>query len=122
MGYVWRVSADGQWCVLSPKVKSFTCLLGVVALTVAVTQSAEAQVAPGPPALLNTNGASDSGDDANPQVTTDGAGNWVAVWHSHENLAGAAGKARPLLGWPLWAVRGCGHTTGRHNEPAGDTH
>ena len=35
-------------------------------------------------ALLNTNGASDSGDDLYPQATTDGAGNWVAVWSSFD--------------------------------------
>jgi hypothetical protein len=38
------------------------------------------------PAALNTNAATDSGDDYLPQVTTDGGGNWVAVWHSDENL------------------------------------
>ena len=32
------------------------------------------------PAPLNTNAASDSGTTVDPQVTTDGAGNWVAVW------------------------------------------
>ena len=31
------------------------------------------------PALLNTNGATDTGGDTVPQVTTDGMGNWVAV-------------------------------------------
>ena len=40
------------------------------------------------PAALNTNAASDSGSDVDPEVTTDGAGNWVAVWHSTENLGG----------------------------------
>ena len=44
------------------------------------------------PALLNTNGASDSGKDLRPQVTTDGVGNWVAVWFSDEDLGGTAGS------------------------------
>ena len=43
------------------------------------------------PVTLNTNASSDSGDDDLPQVTTDGAGNWVAVWGSSENLGGTAG-------------------------------
>ena len=43
------------------------------------------------PAPLNTNATSDSGDDINPRVNTDGNGNWVAVWHSKENLGGAIG-------------------------------
>jgi len=38
------------------------------------------------PAALNTNAATDVGDDSVPQVTTDGAGNWVAVWTSSESL------------------------------------
>ena len=38
------------------------------------------------PAALNTNAASDSGHDSYPQVTTDGGGNWVAVWYSSEDL------------------------------------
>ncbi len=37
------------------------------------------------PAALNTNAASDVGDDDGGLVTTDGQGTWVAVWTS-ENL------------------------------------
>ena len=69
----------------------FTCLFGALALAVAVSLSAEAQIAPGAPALLNTNATSDTGNDLVPQVATDGAGNWVAVWYSTENLGGTAG-------------------------------
>ncbi len=43
------------------------------------------------PALLNTNGAGDSGDDAFPRITTDCNGNWVAKWQSKENLGGNIG-------------------------------
>ena len=57
-------------------------------MTVAVSLSVEAQIVPGPPALLNTNGSSDSGQDSVPQVTTDGAGNWVAVWFSPQDPGG----------------------------------
>ena len=42
-------------------------------------------------APLNTNAGSDSGQDSYPQVTTDGAGNWVAVWCSNDNLDGTIG-------------------------------
>ena len=38
------------------------------------------------PAALNTNAATDSGADEWAQVTTDGGGNWVAVWYSSEDL------------------------------------
>lgn len=43
------------------------------------------------PSLLNTNGTTDTGDDAWPQVATDGSGNWIAVWWSRENLEGKVG-------------------------------
>jgi len=49
------------------------------------------------PALLNSNGHSDSGDDAYPCVTTDGAGNWVVVWRSSEDLNGTAGTDRDIF-------------------------
>ncbi|MEE8170776.1 MAG: hypothetical protein V3T70_09530, partial [Phycisphaerae bacterium] len=64
-------------------------LLGVLAGCVgASAPPAHAQfgVVITPPAALNTNAGSDSGDDFRPQLTTDGSGNWVAVWDSRENL------------------------------------
>ena len=42
-------------------------------------------------AALNTNAATDSGNDYGPQATTDGGSNWVAVWSSTENLGGTIG-------------------------------
>jgi sulfatase modifying factor 1 len=39
-----------------------------------------------PPVPLNTNAATDSGDDIDPQIKTDGAGNWMAVWGSNSSL------------------------------------
>ncbi|MEE2672842.1 MAG: exo-alpha-sialidase [Myxococcota bacterium] len=53
--------------------------------------SAGAEPAFTPPALLNTNGGSDVNPDFDPQIATDAAGNWVAVWYSFENLGGTAG-------------------------------
>jgi hypothetical protein len=50
-----------------------------------------------PPAALNTNAASDSGWDWDPQVTTDGTGNWLAVWDSSENLSGTIGDDWDIL-------------------------
>ena len=43
------------------------------------------------PAALNTNAATDTGDDTRPQVTTDGAGNWIAVWESRDDLSSVGG-------------------------------
>jgi predicted neuraminidase len=54
------------------------------------------------PAALNTNAASDSGDDFawiafGPQVTTDGQGSWVAVWHSDDSLGGTLSAYRDIF-------------------------
>jgi Neuraminidase (sialidase) len=38
------------------------------------------------PAPLNANAADDGEGDSFPQLTTDGEGNWVAVWQSEEPL------------------------------------
>ena len=40
------------------------------------------------------------------EVTTDGAGNWVAVWDSAENLGGAIADAADLVAHVLAAHRG----------------
>ncbi|UCG16868.1 MAG: exo-alpha-sialidase [Phycisphaerales bacterium] len=49
------------------------------------------------PAPLNSGAATDSGNDLSPQVTTDAGGNWVAAWHSSENLAGTIGSDYDIL-------------------------
>ena len=49
------------------------------------------------PSPLNNNAATDSGNDESPQVTTDGAGNWVAVWESWDSLGGTIGNDFDIL-------------------------
>ncbi|MCJ7509902.1 MAG: M23 family metallopeptidase, partial [Dehalococcoidia bacterium] len=49
------------------------------------------------PTALNTNAATDSGGDYMSQVTTDGAGHWVAVWHSTDSLGGTIGTDYDIL-------------------------
>ena len=65
---------------------------GKTLLAAAISAPLLALSAGAEPALLNTNGTSDVGGDTLPQITTDGVGNWVAVWHSNENLNGTAGS------------------------------
>jgi hypothetical protein len=48
-------------------------------------------------AALNTNAATDLGGDSAPQVTTDGAGHWVAVWKSNDSLGGTIGTDNDIL-------------------------
>ncbi|HIF99412.1 MAG TPA: exo-alpha-sialidase, partial [Myxococcales bacterium] len=62
-----------------------------MALLLGLAHPATAQHGFTSPALLNSNGAGDSGNDIDLRITTDGVGNWVAVWRSHENLNGTAG-------------------------------
>ena len=87
--------------------RTYASLGSLLALVVAL-----ALVAPeGPPtyawigpAALNTNAATDSSDDSSPQLATDGAGNWVAVWASDENLGGTI-DIFPIEGYGLgWTV------------------
>ena len=75
----------------------FRRVLATLILSVAVSLSAQAQLTPGAPALLDTNATTDTGGDFNPRVTTDGAGNWVAVWYSNENLGGTAGTDNDIF-------------------------
>ena len=50
------------------------------------------------PAALNSNAAVDgTSHDAFIQVTTDGAGNWVAVWFSNDTLGGTIGADNDIL-------------------------
>ena len=49
------------------------------------------------PAALNANAATDSGNDVKPQVSTDGAGDWVAVWESDDDLGATIGTDQDIL-------------------------
>ena len=49
------------------------------------------------PRFLNTNASSDTGDDRMPQLSTDGAGNWVAVWYAVEVVAEIVTDTRVLV-------------------------
>lgn len=46
---------------------------------------------------FNTNFAIDDGDDRFPELASDGAGQWVAVWHSTDKLGDTIGEDRDIL-------------------------
>ncbi len=46
---------------------------------------------------LNTNAASDSGDDSSAEMASDGNGNWIVVWNSTEDLNGTIGTDLDIL-------------------------
>ena len=68
----------------------------VVALAVLASRGTPAY-AWSDPAALNTNAATDSGHDRRSEPATDGAGNWVTVWESDENLGGTIGTDYDIL-------------------------
>ena len=49
------------------------------------------------PDILNTNAADDSGLDIDAQLTTDGAGTWIATWSSTDDLNGTIGGDTDIL-------------------------
>ena len=49
------------------------------------------------PAPLNSNAAVDTGEDRDAAITTDGLGNWVAVWWSTDSLGGTIGQDTDIL-------------------------
>ena len=50
------------------------------------------------PAILNSNAAADGNStDTDPQVATDGMGNWVAIWSSYDSLGGTIGNDEDVL-------------------------
>lgn len=49
------------------------------------------------PAFLNSNAATDSGDDHNVRIVCEGPGDCIAVWESNEDLGGTAGVDDDIL-------------------------
>ncbi len=49
------------------------------------------------PAALNSTAASDTGNDRNAAITTNGSGKWIVAWDSNENLGGTAGSDLDIL-------------------------
>ncbi|UCC29985.1 MAG: exo-alpha-sialidase [Phycisphaerales bacterium] len=49
------------------------------------------------PAALNTNAASDSRRDSDPQLATNATGGWVVIWESSDDLGGTIGRDLDIL-------------------------
>jgi hypothetical protein len=62
-----------------------------------VAQSTDAGATWAAPAALNSNAASDSGDDHWPVIVTDGEGSWVAAWESTDSLGSTIGSDYDIL-------------------------
>ncbi|MDH5307552.1 MAG: glycoside hydrolase, partial [Myxococcales bacterium] len=79
------------------------------------------------PAALNTNAASDTGFDGLVELTTDGAGIWVAVWESNDDLGGTIGTDDDILfsrstdGGATWSPPAALNTTAASDNPPAAT-
>ena len=96
--YVPQVTTDGagHWVAVWQSTDSLGGTIGTER-DILVARSTDNGATWTPPAALNTNAATDSGGDWYPQVTTDGAGHWVAVWHSNDTLGGTIGTDDDIL-------------------------
>ena len=90
--YAPQLTTDGQgnWVATWQSWHSLGGTLGTDA-DILMARSTDDGVTWTDAAALNTNAASDTGDDALPQLTTDGQGLWIAVWRSKDSLGDTIG-------------------------------
>lgn len=66
-------------------------------LDILVSRSTDGGLTWSAPAALNANAATDTGDDLEPNVSTDGEETWLAVWYSTDSLGGTVGTDPDVL-------------------------
>jgi len=75
-----------------------SCRIAAALATIAFCSSAlPAQFGFSPIAPLNSNAATDSQTDLESSLSTDGAGNWVCIWNSNDDLGGTIGLDSDIL-------------------------
>ena len=86
----------GNWLAIWRSTDSLTGSIGTDAdlLMARSTDSGATWTYPVP---LNSNAASDTGQDVKPHAATDGAGNWICVWQSNSTLGGTIGSDYDIL-------------------------
>jgi Neuraminidase (sialidase) len=96
--FVVQVTTDGagNWVAVWDSQDSLGDTIGLEH-DILVSRSTNAGATWTAPVPLNTNAATDSGGDHTPQLTTDGAENWVAVWESYDSLEGTIGTDGDIL-------------------------
>ena len=70
---------------------------GVTDRDIRIARSTDAGTTWSAPAMLDTNAATDVGDDYSPRIATDGNGTWVSVWTSTDSLGGTIGADEDIL-------------------------
>jgi hypothetical protein len=96
--YVPQVTTDraGNWVAVWNSSDTLGATIGTD-FDILVSRSTDNGATWTAPAALNTNAGSDFGADWFPQVTTDGAGNWLAVWQSTDTLGATIGTDYDIL-------------------------
>ncbi len=97
--YAWvatGANGAGSWVTVWRSYDDLTGTIGTDA-DILVASSKNAGATWTAPVALNSTAGSDAGDDRHPHVTVDGAGNWLAVWHSYDDLAGTIGADSDIL-------------------------
>ncbi len=96
--YAPQLTTDGQgnWVAVWQSWNSLGDTIGSDA-DILTARSTDGGVTWTDAAPLNANAASDTGDDALPQLTTDGQGLWIAVWRSRDSLGGTIGTDYDVL-------------------------
>jgi hypothetical protein len=86
----------GTWCSVW---RSGDALGGTIGADddILIARSTDGGVTWSLPSPLNTNAGTDTGNDYNPRLATDGSGNWVAVWTSKDSLGGTIGTDEDIL-------------------------
>src|ERR1043165_3431020 len=94
-----RIATDGNnhWVAVWHSTENLGGAIGTD-MDVFTSRSSDRGVTGTAPIVLNTTAAGDGAAlDRFPSVTTDGAGNWIAVWESSNSLGGTIGTDVDIL-------------------------
>jgi hypothetical protein len=89
-------NGDGDWVMVWQSAATLGTTIGADS-DILVSRSSNDGVSWSIPEPLNTNAATDSGDDDSATIATDGAGNWVSAWSSSDSLGGTIGTDTDIL-------------------------
>ncbi|MCC6697053.1 MAG: exo-alpha-sialidase [Candidatus Hydrogenedentes bacterium] len=87
---------DGTWVAVWQSTDALGGIVGTDA-DILVSRSTDGGTTWTASAALNSNASTDSAIDRYPSVTTDGLGNWIAVWESWDSLGGTIGGDADIL-------------------------
>jgi hypothetical protein len=90
------VNGDGDWVATWNSTETLGGLIGTD-YDIFFARSSDLGTSWSPGETLNSNAATDAGDDVAPQIETDGNGNWLSVWQSGDDLGATIGADEDIL-------------------------